>query len=94
MLNKYTKQEIVRKFKENSDGNVHILELTDGFEFCDRKIKEHVVQLKVYNDKYYVTEMRDDTNVILGKYGVDDFVNDLGGIMSGIVEHMTKLRSV
>lgn len=94
MLNKYTKQEIVRKFKENTDGNVHILELKDGFEFCDKKLKNHVIQLKVYNDKYYVTEMREDANVILGKYSVEDFINDLDNIMYGIVEHMEKLRSV
>ncbi len=93
MLNKYVKQEIVGQFKAYNDGNVHILELSDGFEFRDKKNKDHIVLLKVYNDKYYVTEHRDDANAVLGKYGVDDFVQKLGNIMDDIVKHMEKWRT-
>lgn len=92
MLNKYTKQEIVRHFKESNDGLVHILELADGFEFCDKRNKDHIVLLKVYNDKYYITEHREDGNAVIGKYGVDDFVNEMGNIMDGIVKHIQNWR--
>ena len=91
MLNKYTKQEIVRHFKAVNDGTVRIYEMADGFEFCGGNGCSQVIHLKVYDDLYYLTEFREDANVVLGKFSIDDFSHDLDTIMRDIISFLRPL---
>lgn len=91
MLNKYTKREIIKTYKQFDDGSIGIFELVDGFEFLD-SVDENLMSLKVYEDKYYVNEVHEDVNLIFRKYSTDTYMHRQEEIIEEIVNHLKEMR--